>query len=270
MINRIRSNPKPAGEAQTSTETSTAVTGVSIIVPCFNEQESIPNLDQRLSELMELSADHPYEFELIFVDDGSSDDTWKCLEKHFGERVEVQLLRHVENRGMMAAIMTGVDSANNEIVCSIDSDCTYAPILVLDLLPLMEEQVAMATASPYHPEGEVVNVPNWRIWLSHTASRMYGYLLKNKLTCYTCAFRAYRRNVIKNIKLENNGFVGTTELAWRIDQDGWLIRESPATLNVRQFGQSKMRTIQVMMQHLKMLLKIGWKRLLPGKQSKTS
>lgn len=267
MINRISSNQQVASDGQPANSLASAVTGVSIIVPCFNEQEAIENLDQRLAELLEAAADLPYEFEFIFVDDGSSDQTWKYLNEHFDRREDTQLLQHETNQGMMAAVMTGVGQANNEIVCSIDSDCTYAPILVLDLLPLMERDVAMATASPYHPKGKVVNVPGWRIWLSHTASRMYGYLLKNKLTCYTCAFRAYRRDVINDIKLKHKGFVGTTEIAWRIDRDGWVIRESPATLNVRQFGQSKMRTLQVAMQHLKMLLKIGWKRVLPGKNN---
>ncbi|MDB4777932.1 glycosyltransferase family 2 protein [bacterium] len=239
------------------------VTGVSLIVPCFNEQESINQLDQRLSELLEGATEHAYDFEFIFVDDGSTDETWSYLQEHFGRRSNTQLLRHPTNQGMMAAVMTGVAASENEIVCSIDSDCTYSPMLVLKLLPLMKENVAMATASPYHAQGNVVNVPRWRIWLSQTASWLYGRLLKNKISCYTCAFRAYRRDVISDIKLENKGFVGTTEMAWRIDQHGWVIRETPATLNVRQYGQSKMRTFRVMMRHLKMLLKIGWNRLLP-------
>lgn len=263
MINRA---PQLENQNDPQQIVQQTVTGVSLVIPCFNEQEAIHQLDQRLTELREAASDHPYEFEYLFVDDGSTDETWVHLNNHFKGRMDVRLLQHPENRGMMAAVMTGVQAAENEIVCSIDSDCTYSPLLVLDLLPLMEKNVAMATASPYHPQGDVVNVPRWRIWLSYAASWMYGRLLKNKLTCYTCAFRAYRREVIKNIKLENNGFVGTTEMAWRIDQDGWVIRESPATLNVRQFGQSKMRTIEVMMRHLRMLLKIGWRRLRPGKK----
>lgn len=267
MINRIDSQPKTTVESSVTTRKSTEVTGVSVVVPCHNEQESIHNLAQRLGELVEATIDSPYEFEFIFVDDGSTDQTCQMLAEHFQLQSEVQILRHEINRGMMAAIMTGVNVAKHEIVCSIDSDCTYAPKLVLELLPLMEENVALVTASPYHRDGEVVNVPRWRIWLSQSASRMYRHLFRNKLTCYTCAFRAYRRDVIKNFKLQNNGFVGTTELAWRIDQEGWLIRETPATLNVRQFGQSKMRTIQVMMQHVGMLLKIGWNRVFPSSKN---
>jgi dolichol-phosphate mannosyltransferase len=261
----IKSNHQLQTRIQKPTTVTSEVTRVSIIIPCFNEEESIANLEQRLNELIEAAADHPYEFEFVFVDDGSSDDTWNCLRKHFGDREDCETTRLPSNLGMMAAVMHGFQRTENEIICSIDSDCTYVPTLVLELLPLMTEKVGMATASPYHPNGQVMNVPAWRIWLSKCASRLYKTVMKNKLTCYTCGFRAYRREAIEKVKLENNGFAGTTELAWRIDQRGWLIREAPATLNVRQFGQSKMRTMQVMIKHLKMLMKIGWNRAISSK-----
>lgn len=264
-MNQPKSRLESIAPAQTAgMEDAVQVTGVSVVIPCFNEQEAIDNLESRLNELRFAAIDQEYEIELILVDDGSTDETWERLNNSFGNRPDCTLLRHDRNLGMMAAVMTGIGAASNSVVCSIDSDCTYDPLLVLELVPLLRGETALVTASPYHPNGQVLNVPGWRIGLSSMASWMYGRLLRNKLTCYTCACRAYQRDVVKDIELENTGFVGTTELAWRVDRDGWEIREVPATLNVRQFGQSKMRTISVMMRHFKMLLHITWQRIFTG------
>jgi len=99
-------------------------------------------------------------------------------------------------------------------------------------------------------------VPTWRVWISYSASWLYRNILQNRIYCYTSSFRVYRKAAIAEIELENSGFVGTTEILWKIEQNGWQIREVPSVLSVRQFGQSKIRIVQVTIDHLKMMLKI--------------
>ena len=79
-------------------------------------------------------------------------------------------IRHPENRGVAAAIMTGIRNAPTEIVCSIDCDCSYDPSTLARMIPLLQN-ADMVTASPYHPQGSVRNVPGWRLVLSKTLSR---------------------------------------------------------------------------------------------------
>ncbi len=234
---------------------------VSVVIPCYNESDSLFHLAQSLADLRS-NHESDFDFEFIFVNDGSNDETHQLLRDHFGTWPNVLILRHAKNQGLTAAIMTGVAHAANEAVCSIDSDCTYRPELVTKLVPLLGGNVVLATASPYHPQGKVINVPRWRIGLSYAASLAYRQILRNRLYCYTCGVRAYRRSALLQVHVDNAGFVGTTELLWRLEQQGWQFAEYPATLSVRQFGYSKMRTMRVMFDHLKMISTIAVDRFL--------
>ena len=227
---------------------------VSIVVPCFNEVESIPNLcDHLVRTSKELEW---YDVEFVFVDDGSSDETFDVLSDYFSGWDNAKIVRHEQNKGLMAAVMTGAKAGRGEIICSIDSDCTYDPTTLVDLLPHLDEGVGMVTGSPYHPDGAILNVPAWRVWISYSASWLYRNILQNRIYCYTSSFRAYRKSAIDEIELQNSGFVGTTEMLWKLEQNGWQIKEVPSVLSVRQFGQSKIRVFQVTIDHLKMMARI--------------
>jgi len=152
--------------------------------------------------------------------------------------------------------MTGVKHGRGEVICTIDSDCTYDPTRIIDLLPELDHGVGMVTGSPYHPEGAILNVPRWRVWISYSASWLYRIILQSRIYCYTSSFRAYRKSALDGIELQNGGFVGTTEILWKLEQNGWRIKEVPSILSVRQFGQSKIRIVQVTIDHLKMMTRI--------------
>ncbi len=236
-------------------------THATVVIPCFNEGPGIESLANTLKELVD-EHEERFAFEIILVDDGSKDDTRKLLADHFGDWDNCQLLQHERNTGLMAAIMTGTRAAETEIVCSMDSDCTYHPNELPNLIEGLTEGIAMVTGSPYHPDGQVENMVAWRLVLSRFASFLYRLMLSNKLYCYTSCFRAFRKSVVENIGLENTGFVGTAELVWRIEQQGeWGILEVPTTLHVRQIGQSKCRVARVTWRHLMLMAKIVLSKL---------
>lgn len=233
---------------------------VSVVVPCFNEQEALPHLLAALERLVEAHGGR-YDFEFLLVDDGSRDDTWPLLEAACRANPRCRALRHDANRGIAAAIMTGLRAARHETVCSIDSDGTYAPEQLVDLIPLLTAGVQLVTASPYHPLGKVLNVPAWRLALSRSASGLYRRFSRQKLHTYTSCFRVYRRSAVGGLRLENDGFVGVAELLWKIDRQGGQIVECPAVLDVRRYGQSKLRLFQVVAGHLRLLARIARSRL---------
>jgi dolichol-phosphate mannosyltransferase len=235
-------------------------TPLAIVVPCFNEADSASKLRMNLERLNEaLPAQYAAEF--LLVDDGSGDGTAETLEREFHDFPAARVLRHERNLGIAAAISTGIQAASAGIVCSIDADCSYDPIQLIKMLPLLTDDVAMVVASPYHPLGKVNHVPAWRLKLSKAASGLYRLVLRQKLHTYTSCFRVYRRSAVIDVPLRNGGFVGIAELVCELDRRDERVVESPATLDIRTTGQSKMRVVRAGWAHLKLIGRAGFSRL---------
>jgi len=233
-------------------EPGTPRTPVTLVIPCFNEEKVLPYLANTLRQVANDLAS-AYELSYVFVDDGSGDSTWTALHTHFGALEGCQLVRHEVNRGVAPAILTGIRAAPTEVVCSIDCDCTYDPHQLRDLIPKLEDGVAVVTASPYHPSGRVVNVPAWRLGLSKSLSFMYRRLFHQKLYTYTSCFRVYRRSEVQHLVLHESGFLGVAEMLMLLDRDGKRIVEQPAVLEVRLLGHSKMKLLHTIGGHLRLL-----------------
>jgi len=237
-----------------------ARTPISIVIPCFNEELILPYLSNTLVGVeAELSKDHVVHF--IFVDDGSSDGTWTSLQNIFGGRANCTCIRHEVNRGVAATIMTGIRASETEVVCSMDCDCTYDPHELGPMVGLLTPGVDMVTASPYHKNGKVLNVPEWRLFLSRTLSKMYGMVLRHQLATYTACFRVYRRSAVADVPLSRAGFIGVAELLGRLDLGGSGIVEYPTTLEVRILGRSKMKIVKTMAGHIRLLFELIGMRL---------
>ena len=228
---------------------------VTLVIPCYNEQNVLPYLANTLRKVAG-DFDASYELSYVFVDDGSSDDTWQVLHTQFATFERCEFVRHEVNRGVAAAILTGIRAAATEIVCSIDCDCTYDPHQLLDLIPKLGEGVAVVTASPYHPSGRVLNVPGWRLFLSRGLSFMYRRLFRQKLYTYTSCFRVYRRSEVAHLELREKGFLGVAEMLVQLDREGKVIVEQPAVLEVRLLGQSKMKLMRTIRGHLRLLARM--------------
>jgi hypothetical protein len=233
---------------------------VSLVVPCYNEERSLPYLANTLRSVeKELSGD--YQLDLIFVDDGSVDRTYEMLRQTFGSRSNCTVLRHDENRGVAASIMTGIHCAQTDIVASIDCDCSYDPHELPQMIPLLTDDVDLVTASPYHAKGGVRNVPSWRLSLSKSASALYRRVLHQKLSTYTSCFRVYRRSAMMGVTLNNDGFLGVAEMLGRLDLRGSKIVEYPTVLSVRVLGRSKMRVLRTIVGHFGLLGRLAMARL---------
>lgn len=252
--------PAPEPEAQAAVvPRGTARQPVTVVVPCFNEQGVLLYLANTLRKV-ETALRPLYDLHFLFVDDGSSDDTWKALHEQFGSDARCGFIRHPENRGVAAAILTGIREADTELVCSIDCDCTYDPHQLRELIPMLEGSVDMVTASPYHPSGRVLNVPGWRLLLSRTLSMLYGLVLRQKLHTYTSCFRVYRRRSMLDLELHETGFLGVAEMVCELDRRGRHIVECPAVLEVRMLGRSKMKILRVIAGHLRLLTRVASSR----------
>ena len=236
-------------------KSNTAALAVSVVVPLFNERECVDSLMASLAKVENELGDR-YEFEFLLVDDGSSDGTVALLQAAIGDRDGYRLLEHDENRGIAAAIGTGIHATSHEVVVSMDCDGSYDPLLMGELIPHLTPGVDLVTASPYHHAGGVENVPLWRLRLSRLASQLYGIACRHKLSCYTSCFRVYRRSSVVDVELENQRFVGVAELLCKVLQQGGTVVEHPALLRSRVAGHSKMRVVRASLGHLRLISKV--------------
>jgi dolichol-phosphate mannosyltransferase len=223
---------------------------VSLIIPCFNEADNVETMVNGLRPVLQhLRAGRSVE--LIFVDDGSTDGTGDLLEAGFQGDPALRVVRHERNRGLGAALRTGFQHARGAVVVTTDSDATYPFALILPLLDRLEPGVDIVTASCYHPQGSVADVPRYRIILSRAASLMYRVLLDWEIHTYTCLFRAYRREALARISCRSNGYLAVTELLVNALLLGCVVRELPCTLRVRRYGVSKARIARIIGAHLR-------------------
>ena len=158
--------------------------------------------------------------------------------------------------------MTGLRRADTELVASMDCDCSYDPLELRHMVPLLKPGVDVVTASPYHRLGAVRNVPRWRLTLSKGATWMYRRILRQKLATYTSCFRVYRRSSVAGINLTYGRYLGVAELLGRVDLTGGTIVEYPTTLEVRVLGRSKMKTARTVLGHLGLMAKLARARIL--------
>ena len=119
----------------------------------------------------------------------------------------------------------------------------FSDFLIIHLVKLLDENTDIATVSPYHPQGTISNVPGYRIFLSKSASFLYRVLLDWNLYTYTAMVRVYKKEVIINTPFKRNNFLGVTEILVKAMLKGYNVKEIPAELQVRKFGQSKMKMI---------------------------
>ncbi len=239
---------------------SSAAKPVTVVVPCCNEAEVLPYTRTALEALSKAGAGR-YRFHFVLVDDGSIDATWLILNELFGNRGDCTLLRHGANRGITAACVTGFRAAESEIVASLDCDLSYDPQQLIRLLDHMTPGVDCVTGSPYHPQGVVRNVPEWRLFVSRTASFLYRMTLRQKLATYTSCFRVYRRDAVLGLNIRRPGFLGIAEILARLDAEGRKIVEVPVVLNRRMAGQSKLRVVPTTLAHLQLLTALACDRI---------
>ena len=229
---------------------------LSVVIPCYNEADNVEKLrDEFFPVIDELAATRSVE--VIFVDDGSTDATWSALHGAFDDRGKlgsnplVRFEQHEVNRGLGAALRTGLTASRGQLVVTTDSDGTYRFTGIPEMMSCLTPDVDIVTASPYHPKGGVAGVPKYRLVLSQGASMMYRVLVDYRVYTYTALFRAYRRQVIDQIQFQSDGFLGGTELMVKAMLAGYRVTEYPAVLHRRVFGTSKAKLARTIKAHLR-------------------
>lgn len=228
-------------------ELADSIPPVTVVVPCYNEADGLPSLLERLRAMR---ARGGRDWQVLFVDDGSADDTLAGLLRAARDEPWVSVLRHHENRGLGAALRTGFAHARSPIVCTIDSDCTYPPERLPELVRLVEEGADIATASAWHPAmTAAAEGSRLRLQLSRRVSGIYKRLIGQDVHTFTCLFRAYRRRVLERIAFRGDGFSAVAELFLKAILQGFTVREVPMALERRRYGESKLKVGDAVLAH---------------------
>lgn len=238
---------------------------LSIVIPCYDEEEALPNLRARLGALGGVLPGQVLEF--VFVDDGSTDGTAAVLAgvPQWGLPGTVQILTHPRNAGLGAALQTGFRAATGALVAPLDCDGTLDPGLLPAMLAAMDDATDIVSGSDLHPAGACQGVPWLRLLLHKRVSTLYRWLFWSRLHSFSSILRVYRREVFDVIEIRARGFVACTEILMRAQAAGFVIKEFPLVLTARQHGQSKIRILRTVRDHLGFMLGFRmalWRRSL--------
>ena len=204
---------------------------VSLVVPAYNEAALIERTLQRLQQHMSLLEDR-YDWELIVVDDGSTDRTADLAEAYAEAHPNMRVLRHPANLGLGQALRYAFDNCRGDYVVTIDCDLSYDPEHIERLVATAEESRArIVLTSVFARGGRIVNVPWRRRTLSLLANRYLRAAAGSELTTLTGMVRCYDRKFLRKLSLRSMGAEINTEIIYKAQLMGARIVEIPAELN---------------------------------------
>jgi len=222
---------------------------LSVVIPMFNEAE---NARATLNQVEEAMVSFQGTYEIVAVNDGSTDDTLLELKRAAEKNGRVEIVTYSKNFGRGRALREGFKKARGEIVVSIDADLSYDPHYILDFVKALqtEQDVDLVLASPYMPGGGVENVPFLRLWISRLGNRVLRLAMPNRIYTSTGIFRAYRKKVLDSLEIESDGKEIHLEILSKALALGYGVKESPAILTSRKKGKSKFKFKKTAVSHL--------------------
>ncbi len=168
---------------------------ISVIVPLYNEAESLPELHAWIKRVMD---EHHFSYEILFVNDGSTDESWSVIEKLHAANPEVKGIKFRRNYGKSPALYCGFDRAEGDVVITMDADLQDSPDEIPELYRMITEEkydlVSGYKQKRYDPLSKTIPTKLFNA----TARKVSG--IKN-LHDFNCGLKAYRKEVVKNIEV---------------------------------------------------------------------
>ncbi len=212
---------------------------ISVVVPLYNEEESLPELMAWIDRVME---ENNFAYEVIFVDDGSTDRSWEVVEQLAVQYAPVRGIRFRRNYGKSAALYCGFEAAQGEVVITMDADLQDSPDEIPELYRMVKEEgydlVSGWKKHRHDPLGKTLPSK----FFNATARAASGIRLHD----FNCGLKAYRRKVIKSIEVygEMHRFIPVLAKSAGFKRIG----EKVVHHRARKYGVSK----------------FGWERMIKG------
>ena len=210
---------------------------VDVIVPVYNEEAGIDEFYRRVSRA-------GYGAGLVFVDNASTDRTVDRLQKYPG----VRIIRHESNMGYGGSIRDGIAESGADAIVIIDADLEYPPEAIPELLSALTHH-SVVYASRFLG-GRPSGMPLIRRIGNRAISGIFNLLFAQKTTDLYTGMKAIRREALRGIELQQNGFEHVLELSARLAVAGHRIHEIPVTYTPRAVGVSKRQHIPETLKYL--------------------
>jgi glycosyltransferase involved in cell wall biosynthesis len=202
---------------------------ISLVIPIFNEAEGLPALYLALKETLDRL---PKSAEIVFANDGSKDGSAAVLDELAAADPRVRVLHLARNYGQTAALMAGLQHSSGDVVIPMDGDGQNDPADIPRLLEKLDEGFDVVSGWRRERQDRALT----RRLPSVVANRLISSVLHVKLHDYGCTLKAYRRDVVEDVRLygEMHRFI-PVYAAW----EGARVTEIPVTHHPRRFGKSK-------------------------------
>ena len=204
---------------------------LSIIIPLLNEQESLPELHQWIARVMTANN---YSYEIIFIDDGSTDDSWKIIEQLSQENSNIKGIRFLRNFGKSQALHAGFAKAQGDVIITMDADLQDSPEEIPDLYNMIMTQNFDLVSGWKKKRYDSVVGKNLPSKLFNWAARKTSGV---QLNDFNCGLKAYKNVVIKNIEVSGEMHRYIPVLAKNAGFSN--IGEKVVIHQARKYGESK-------------------------------
>lgn len=201
---------------------------LTIVVPLYNEEESVPNL---LKNIIEAGNDFNFNYEIILIDDGSTDRTWELIEEWKKKLPRLHAIKFRKNYGQTAAMVAGFDHARGKIIVTMDGDLQNDPSDIPKLLKKMEEGYDIVSGWRKDRKDHFS-----RVFPSRVANAIISFSTGVHLHDYGCSLKAYRADCIKAVKAYGEMHRFFPALA---SITGAKTTEVPVSHHARKHGVSK-------------------------------
>lgn len=219
---------------------------ISVVVPVFNEEENLPLLIPKLAEVLK-GLRQPYE--MIFVDDGSSDGSRRMLKEFASQYPSLRIIRFKKNRGLSTALYAGMKEVRGNTIITLDSDLQNDPADIPKLMKYLDDY-DMATGWRQKREDPWVKKISSKI-ANAIRNRLTGEDIKDS----ACTLRVFKKKCLKDIKAFNGMHRFLSTLA---RMEGYRIIEVPISHHPRRYGKSKYNIRNRMWRSFIDLLAVRW------------
>jgi len=231
--------------------------GVSLFFPAFNDENSIAKL---VREALAVAPQITGDYEVIVVNDGSSDGTAAVLDELASKTPRLRVIHHPRNRGYGGALRSGFENATKDLVFYTDGDGQYNVREITKLLPLMTEEVDIVNGYKLKRSDNRRRIVLGAIY-KFLARWMFGLPIRD----VDCDFRLIRREAIQSIELTSTSGVVCTEMVYKLRAAGYRFAETPVHHYPRLHGQSQFFTLRRVAQTGYDFFKL-WLRLIIGRR----
>jgi glycosyltransferase involved in cell wall biosynthesis len=208
---------------------------VSVVIPAFNEEKNVAKVLSGTIEVMD-QLNLPYE--IIFVDDGSTDKT-ALIASSF----KVNVITNKQNRGKGYSLKRALQHASGDVIVTIDSDGEHKPKEIAPLLGAVLNGIDVAAGSRFLSNHTGVTSKLNQIG-NHFFNLTIMSLTGKRVTDSQTGFRAIKRDVLEKLNLQSDGYEIETEITVKSLKNGFTFRELPITVERRKFGASKLKIIE--------------------------